>query len=631
MEVEAKKVFIFNRLEPSIRKKVQDSADPTEKVSFEGIEYSLYDLRGVINENQREYGEPPISFGPGFNSNYEHYPPLKPTSESIRNIDIDTNLSDSIFKESRLFNPDAAASFGSDIKTSAHNSIWQQKSIGAGIILFGVFEFQTKKDKKDGTYSCSITGISKLNILDFVRGAGFRKRYLKDSNTYLMVRVSDHIIDQVTIDLIRVEAYREMQSIDKIIIALDEETTFTFEKELLHTIYLKNQDQIFNKNFLELMDDFTVPELRDNRDTSFFLFSNCIVKVDKSSTESIPYNKLADLNQCVWKSHIMNRNYKPIQSDDKSEFEKFIDNISNSQTARKNAFKSAIGYLLQNYNGSHMGQAVVCYDETPTDVKNPQGGTGKGLFAQAVANMREVAKIDGKHLKADDKFRFQTVKVTSQVVFIDDLSKDVPFEVFFSCLTDGWTIERKHMDTIKLTPEDSPKMLFSMNTIISGNGSSHKRRMFILEFSDHYSKQILSGNEHPIEDEHGVLFDRISWSAKDWNLFSDFMINCVTYYLQNDLQPYELINVGRNTLIQTTSEDFSEWTEEKDFQPDTYYRTKELFEEYRDRYYGVDADYKQRTFTNNIGKYAAIKGWDFKVVTDAVSKTSEFLFKEKTH
>lgn len=520
--------------------------------------------------------------------------------------------------------------FGNDIRTTASNSIWEQKTIGAGIILYGVFEFKVKKEKS-GEMTCSLTGISKLNVLEFVRAAGYRKRYLKDSNTYLMVKVNDHIMDHATIDLIRVETYREMQTIDKITLEINQETTFTFEKELLHTIYLKNQDQIFNKNFLELMDEFTVPELRDSRETSYFLFSNCIVQVDSSTTETIPYKKLKGLNQCVWKSHIMNRNYNRIESTEMSEFEKFIINISNNQPDRINAFKSAIGYLLHHYNGSHMGQAVVCYDETPTDVKNPQGGTGKGLFAQAIANMREAAKIDGKHLKADDKFRFQTVKVTSQVVFIDDLSKDVPFEVFFSCLTDGWTIERKHMDTIKLTPEDSPKMLFSMNTIISGNGSSHKRRMFILEFSDHYSKQIFSGNEHPIEDEHGVLFDRIKWTAKDWNLFSAYMIECLTYYLQNDLQPYELINVGRNTLIQTTSEDFAEWTEEKDFQLDVYYRTKELFEEFRDRYYGVDGDYKQRTFTNNIGKYAGIKGWDFKVVTDAISKVSEFVFKEKTH
>lgn len=518
------------------------------------------------------------------------------------------------------------------ITQAERESIWQQKDIGCGLILYGFFEFRIKEGKKDEKPTINITGISKLNILEFVRRAGFRKRYLPDSNTYLMVRIQDNIMDHVTPDLIRVETYREMVKHDSIYLYMPwQESAYDYQKDLLQTIYLKNQDQIFNKNFLELMDEFSVPELRDTREISYFLFSNCIIEVRKDSSRSIPYSKLDALNKCVWKSHIMNRNYIPYSGTQTSVFEDFICNVSNYDPARINAFRSAIGYLMHNYNGSHMGQAVVCYDEKPTDVRNPQGGTGKGLFAQAIGNMRETAKIDGKHLKADDKFRFQTVKVTSQVVVIDDMSKDVSFDLFFSCLTDGWTIEKKNVDTIKLTPEDSPKMLFSMNTIISGNGTSHKRRMFILEFSDHYSKQITTGNEHPIEDEHGVLFDRVNWTADDWNAFTSYMISCLGYYLQNDLQPYNLINVGTNTLIQTTSEDFAEWCEEKGFQLDVSYNTKELFEEFKVRYYGADGDYKQRTFTNNVGKYASIKGWDFKVRTDSGTKLSYFTFKEKVN
>jgi hypothetical protein len=120
MELEAKKVFIYNRLDPLLQAKVQNSTDPAEKVKLDGIEYSLYELRGLINENQREYGEPPMSFGPGFNNNYENYPPLKPTTESIREVEIDTDRSKGVFKKSSLLNPKAAESFGQDLK--ANNS-----------------------------------------------------------------------------------------------------------------------------------------------------------------------------------------------------------------------------------------------------------------------------------------------------------------------------------------------------------------------------------------------------------------------------------------------------------------------------------------------------------------------------
>jgi len=128
----------------------------------------------------------------------------------------------------------------------------------------------------------------------------------------------------------------------------------------------------------------------------------------------------------------MNRAFVDSPKLPESEFEKFVRNVAGGPGDRFNAFKTAIGYLLHNFNGSHVGHAIVCYDEQPTDVKNPQGGTGKGLFAQGIAQMREAAKISGKHFKADDKFKFQTVSNTSQVVIVDDLHKDVSFVTEYS-------------------------------------------------------------------------------------------------------------------------------------------------------------------------------------------------------
>lgn len=526
-------------------------------------------------------------------------------------------------------NPYAAGEFLDEIDELPNDPdrIWQQKNIGSGVILYGFYEFRI--ENKAGKINVKLAGVSKLNILEFVKKCGYRKRYLKDSNLYVLVRVVDSIIEEVTSDLIRVQTFQEAKKKKAIKIDVGAETTFDFHKDLLHTAYLKNQDQIFNRNFLELMDEYTMPELSDTRNISYFLFSNEIIKVQANGIEPIPYKDLQQLGVCVWRSHIINREYHSNAPKGISEFELFVNNVANQDPNRIAAFKSSIGYLLHNYNGSHMGQAVVCYDETPTDVKNPQGGTGKGLFAQGLSHMREYSKIDGRFIRSDDKFRYQSVKITTEIVFIDDLSKDVPFDTFFSCLTDGWTIERKNLDQIRIEPEDSPKMLFSMNTVISGNGSSHKRRLFIIEFSDYYSKRIINGTEHPIEDEHGVLFDRTTWTIGQWDSFTSYMINCLRYYLQNGLHYYELINVTKNALIQSAGEDFAEWVDEKQFAIGPIYRTKDLFEEFKNRFYGPEADYKQRTFTNYLGKWAGMKRWEMKVKTDPGTKASLFEFFEK--
>jgi hypothetical protein len=502
--------------------------------------------------------------------------------------------------------------------------IWRQNEIGCGIILFGFFEFRIKG--KDDKVSVTISGISKKNILDTVVKMGYRKRYLPKSLSYLMVKVEDNIMQEVTTDIIRTACYQEMLLHPSILI-VKEDKEWEFNSDLLQTVWLKNQDQIFNKNFLELMSEFKVPALKDDDNNSYFLFENCLVKVTADGTKTLPYSKLKEINACVWRSHIKQRRFTKVVGSQTSVFEQFILNISKQDPSRHNAAKSAIGYLLHCNNGEHMGQSVVCYDEAPTDRKNPQGGTGKGLFAQGIGHMREVAKIDGKHFKADDKFRFQTVELTTQIVAVDDLQKDVSFETFFSCLTDGFTIEKKNKDTIKLLPENSPKLLFSMNTMIEGGGPSNKRRIFILEFSDYYSRRIITGTERPIEDEHGgLMFHKATWKECDWNLFTTYMLDCVVSYLQKGLQPYELINVATNTLIQTTSEDFVKWIEENHFEPDTVYKTKDFFEDFRNTYYGGDPEYKQRTFTNNLGKYASLKNLKFEVSTNKATKISEFKF-----
>lgn len=68
--------------------------------------------------------------------------------------------------------------------------------------------------------------------------------------------------------------------------------------------------------------------------------------------------------------------------------------------------KTAIGYLLHFYCRESEGQAVIFYDEAVTDTRTPMGGTGKGVLMSAIKAIRNVAKIDGKHFKSENRFLF---------------------------------------------------------------------------------------------------------------------------------------------------------------------------------------------------------------------------------
>jgi len=273
---------------------------------------------------------------------------------------------------------------------------------------------------------------------------------------------------------------------------------------------------------------------------------------------------------------------------------------------------SALGYLQHNYQSPKNAQAVICYDENLTDSDNPQGGTGKGLFVQAPKQMRNTVIIDGKKMNLEDRFIWQDVTVQSQIVVIHDPKPSLNFSAFHSCLSDGWSIEKKNQPQFSIKPEESPKMVITSNSIVKGEGTTNKRRQYIIEFSDHYQKQIIKGIEEPIVAEHGCLFfDKDDWSKEEWNKFDNLMLMAVSDYLKNGLYSYDLINVAQNKLVQSTNEDFYTWTSEQCFEVDKQYCADDLFSEFKSTYYGDDKDFKQRKFTNWIKEFAKMRNWKY--------------------
>ena len=314
--------------------------------------------------------------------------------------------------------------------------------------------------------------------------------------------------------------------------------------------------------------------------------------------------------KCIWKSQRIERDFKQVDDYTSNQFVKFFANVTSGIDGRYDALRGAFGYLIHNYFSPADGKAILLYDEALTDSLKPMGGTGKGLCANALSLIRSQVKIDGKHWDATNRFRFELVKPGTQIVWIDETKSDFKFDSMFSCLTDGWTIERKYLPQFFIKPADSPKVLICSNSIITNIGSSNKRRQFIVELNNYYSKKIITGSEKPIEEEHGLLFGE-QWSAISWNEFYSFMLECIYYYFQNGLIPYELKNVSNNLLQQKTSPDFIEWCDEQNFELDIDYDTKILFDDYKNKYLGEDTNHKQRGFTNWLKLYASIKLYDF--------------------
>jgi hypothetical protein len=466
-------------------------------------------------------------------------------------------------------------------------------------IAFDLWLF--KRSKSDSSYY--FAGVYMTGVLNFMQKNGYYKRYRAD-RTYIIIRDDHNIIEQVEIQQIRDVVTAYVRSTKKLSFDYRGETIEVEPAKLLET-YLKTSHLIFNEAALGHLQNHEKPILRDTKEAMFFPFSNCVVKVIKNSITTISYTELNEV--CVWREHIIIRSFELSEDYNSSHFARFINNVANGQDDRFRAFLSAIGYLLHNYTLQSKGQAVIAYDEEITDSRKPEGGTGKGVFAKALRQLRNAVTIDGKRFDKDDRFCFQNVNDTTQLVYFEDVKPDFDFMRLNSVLTEGWQIEVKNKPTFRIEAADSPKTYITSNSILKGEGTTIERRQFIIEFSPFYSK-LARQKLDPIVQTHGCMFfDQDDWDQQEWNKFYSFMLYCGCFYLQNGLQYYELRSVADNKVRQNTSEDFSEWVDGQSFVPSVEYNMTERFQEFKNQFYGDDAWFTQRKFNSWLKTYAVSK------------------------
>ena len=498
------------------------------------------------------------------------------------------------------------------------DNFWKQKNVMEGVVFLGVFNFRVKKNEKTLELTILLQGLEKHEIYELVCLLGYYKRYLPGSNNYLFIKSIDNVIEEVTIQKIRDHVFSF--TLDKIKNGLSFSIggeQFNYSYEILSNTYLNQQDQIFNKNFLEILPTFDVLELRDERELSYFPFNNAIIKVTKDDILKLDYSELPKIERCVWRTHIVNRDFN-LGDFPEGEYEKFFKNVSGKNL---DVFKAAAGYLIHSHNEDHLTKAIVAYDEKMQDEENPQGGTGKGLFFKALSFIRETVAIDGKRFDPYDRFSFQNINVSTQIVSIDDLSRKVSFDNFFSVITNGVQVERKNQNKIILKIEDSPKWYFSSNTVIESVSPSYSRRIYILEFTDYYSSKIISGCENPVLDEHGILFDKIKWSQNDWDAFTMFLFKCLQFYFKKGLISHSLSNVKSNIMKQKFGPEFLEWYENNRLELNRPTPIAPLYESYLAATGYSRNDFKQRLFTEQLKRYAKDNSMRCEIVaTNGVSR-----------
>lgn len=338
--------------------------------------------------------------------------------------------------------------------------------------------------------------------------------------------------------------------------------------------YMAASSKFFTIDFLSMLDSANIEIKEDTKEECFLYYQNSVVRVTESKVDLIDY---FNVDGYVWKNRIIDREFKRFDHHE-SVFRTFIWLISGENVARYNTFKSVIGYLLHSFKTSANNKAIIFNDSVISE--NPNGGSGKGVFWNALSHLKKVSSIDGKTFDFNKSFAYQTVSTDCQLLVYDDVKKNFDFERLFSQITEGITIEYKGQDAIKLPINKSPKIIITTNYTVGGIGGSFERRKFEVELSAYFNS-----NRTPLQVFGHLLFDE--WDSDEWSRFDNFMINCIQFYLQNGLIENDFDNIEVRKFIKNTSFEFYEWTKNHDVLPFNQRMNKKsmwekMIEEYSD-------------------------------------------------
>jgi len=313
---------------------------------------------------------------------------------------------------------------------------------------------------------------------------------------------------------------------------------------------MKHTNTIFSNSFFEYIDKADVKILHDTQDKCYFPFNNNIVVITKDNISTINYG---DIDEYIWESQIIDKDIKINTEFDplSSVFFKFLCKISGDDAKRVQYAMTLIGYILHSFKDPSKPYAPILAEETDDESKG--GGTGKGLFFQAIAKLIPVVIIDGKTFKPDKTFAYQRVTLGTKLVIIEDCPKNVDFEKFYPTITEGITIEKKNQDELHLKFSESPKIAFTTNYTISNNSEHSRRRQRVLEFAPFFNSK-----NTPLKVFEHTFFD--DWDNDEWTKFYNLMFYCVKEYMEIGIvQVDNSAKLKRKQIKQQFGEDFLDY------------------------------------------------------------------------
>lgn len=414
--------------------------------------------------------------------------------------------------------------------------------------------------------------LSVERILNFLVKAGFGRRKVNEE-TIEFIQIDGNLVRQVKPEDIKSYLLAFLRS------------RFLHE-DLLNLMHRSPALSTTSFDSLPMLD----PDFRDyDQWTQYMFFKNITWKITAGGVEEVPNSKV---DKMVWETKIHNHRvrrldpmFKVSQSEDgkysleifnqdsmffrflmqtsrihwRKELEDNLDDISKEEADRyrdENKFNIAgpnltdqerydqvlhlinkmyaFGYMMHRHKSESRPWIVFGMDDTPQKDQGSFGGTGKSIFFKGVRTVKNLLLLDGKNEKLfEDNHVFEQVTINTDLVYIDDASRNFPMERIFSLATADMTVNPKGKTRVSIPYEESPKMGITTNFSPDDLGSSTIRRILFFGASNYYhvdKSGMFRENRQPIDD-FGKEFWSAAYTEEDWNLDLNFMAQCCQLYL----------------------------------------------------------------------------------------------------
>jgi len=282
----------------------------------------------------------------------------------------------------------------------------------------------------------------------------------------------------------------------------------------------------------------------------------------------------------------------------------------------------SLGYLLHRYKQEDFAKCLYVMDDTPKDSdEDANGRTGKSVMFKGVDKLLQNRfLVDGKNRSiTQDRHIFHGLYDTNEYIQIDDADKFLDFKFFYTKITNSIVVNPKNSQPYEIPFEDAPKIVYITNYGLPNITGSDMGRILFVSFSDYYhAKTEHYKQERRISHDFGGKNLFQDWDSKQWNLFYNFMLQCVELYLNNRGNEFQAPqdNITINNLRAGMGDNFEEWANSY-FHDENLNRKiprKELMNDYSD-YVGGKSAKSSNAFKKALQSFCKIHGYTFNPAT----------------